>query len=96
VGIGRSAGTFGLQREAFGEHHIHGASGIDLDDRLSQYYITLAEKMFPIIEVDAGRTVDVVFTKGFSLETEGTSGTPDTYTDIWRRGREVQKKPLEP
>ena len=52
--------------------------------------------MFPIIEVDAGRTVDVVFTKGFSLETEGASGTPDTYTDIWRRGREVQKKPLEP
>jgi conjugal transfer pilus assembly protein TraB len=65
-------------------------------DRLSQYYITLAEKMFPIIEVDAGRTVDVVFTKGFSLETEGASGTPDSYTDIWRRGREVQKKPLEP
>jgi len=65
-------------------------------DRLSQYYITLAEKMFPIIEVDAGRTVDVVFTKGFSLETEGASGSPDTYTDIWRRGREVQKKPLEP
>jgi hypothetical protein len=45
-------------------------------DRLSQYYITLAEKMFPIIEVDAGRTVDVVFTKGFSLETEGASGRP--------------------
>jgi len=65
-------------------------------DRLSQYYITLAEKMFPIIEVDAGRTVDVVFTKGFSLEAEGAGGTPDTYTDIWRRGREVQKKPLEP
>ena len=65
-------------------------------DRLSQYYITLAEKMFPIIEVDAGRTVDVVFTKGFSLEVEGSGGSPDTYTDIWRRGREVQKKPLEP
>lgn len=65
-------------------------------DRLSQYYITLAEKMFPIIEVDAGRTVDVVFTKGFSLETESAGGDPDTYTDIWRRGREIQKKPLEP
>lgn len=65
-------------------------------DRLSQYYITLAEKMFPIIEVDAGRTVDVVFTKGFSLETESAGGAPDTYTDIWRRGREIQKKPLEP
>lgn len=65
-------------------------------DRLSQYYITLAEKMFPIIEVDAGRTVDVVFSKGFSLETESAGGDPDTYTDIWRRGREIQKKPLEP
>ena len=65
-------------------------------DRLSQYYITLAEKMFPIIEVDAGRTVDVVFTKGFSLEAESAGGALDTYTDIWRRGREIQKKPLEP
>lgn len=65
-------------------------------DRLSQYYITLAEKMFPIIEVDAGRTVDVVFTKGFSLDTEPMGGETDTYTDIWRRGREVQKKSIEP
>ena len=65
-------------------------------DRLSQYYITLAEKMFPIIEVDAGRTVDVVFTKGFSLEAEAGGVEPDTYSDIWRRGREVQKKPLKP
>ncbi len=65
-------------------------------DRLSQYYITLAEKMFPIIEVDAGRTVDVVFTKGFSLETDPMGGEIDTYTDIWRRGREVQKKSIEP
>ena len=48
------------------------------------------------IEVDAGRTVDVVFTKGFSLEAESAGGSPDTYTDIWRRGREIQKKPLEP
>jgi conjugal transfer pilus assembly protein TraB len=64
-------------------------------DRLSQYYITLAEKMFPIIEIDAGRTVEVVFTKGFSLDGEA-AGDGDSYTDIWRRGREVQKKPLEP
>lgn len=65
-------------------------------DRLSQYYITLAEKMFPIIEVDAGRTVDVVFTKGFSLDTDSVGGESDTYTDIWRRGREVQNKSIEP
>lgn len=33
-------------------------------DRLSQYYIDLAEKLFPVIEVDAGRVVDVVLTSG--------------------------------
>ncbi len=65
-------------------------------DRLSQYYITLAEKMFPIIEVDAGRTVDVVFTKGFSLDAENAGDEANTYSDIWRRGREVQKKSIEP
>ncbi|MBD3821238.1 MAG: hypothetical protein IE914_03095 [Thiotrichales bacterium] len=37
-------------------------------DRLSQYYISLAEKMFPVIEVDAGRSVDVVLTSGFSFD----------------------------
>jgi conjugal transfer pilus assembly protein TraB len=38
-------------------------------DRLAQYYITLAEKMFPVIEVDAGRSVDVVITQGVALPT---------------------------
>lgn len=37
-------------------------------DRLAQYYISLAEKVFPVIEVDAGRTVDVVVTQGISLQ----------------------------
>jgi conjugal transfer pilus assembly protein TraB len=36
-------------------------------DRLAQYYISLAEKVFPVIEVDAGRTVDVVLTQGVAL-----------------------------
>ena len=36
-------------------------------DRLAQYYISLAEKVFPVIEVDAGRTVDVVLTQGIAL-----------------------------
>lgn len=36
-------------------------------DRLTQYYITLAEKLFPVIEVDAGRVVDVILTKGTEL-----------------------------
>lgn len=34
---------------------------------LAQYYISLADKLFPIIEVDAGREVDVVVTQGAQL-----------------------------
>lgn len=37
-------------------------------DLLASYYIKLAEKTFPVIEVDAGRAVDVVFQQGFSIE----------------------------
>jgi conjugal transfer pilus assembly protein TraB len=42
-------------------------------DRMAQYYISLAEKMFPIIEVDAGRLVDVVLTEGVVLDTPLTT-----------------------
>lgn len=64
-------------------------------DRLSQYYITLAEKMFPIIEVDAGRVVDVVLTKGVALGMSGRADD-DTYSEIWKRGRQIMKKSLNP
>lgn len=36
-------------------------------DRLAQYYINLAERTFPVIEVDAGRMVDIVITQGVTL-----------------------------
>jgi conjugal transfer pilus assembly protein TraB len=49
-------------------------------DRLAQYYITLAEKTFPIIEVDAGRSVDVVLTEGVVIDgpltTAGAAARP--------------------
>lgn len=64
-------------------------------DRLSQYYINLAEKMFPIIEVDAGRVVDVVLTKGVTLGL-GQSVYEGDYTEVWKRGRQVMRKPLDP
>lgn len=64
-------------------------------DRLSQYYITLAEKMFPIIEVDAGRVVDVVLTKGVTLGL-GPAVDEGDYSDIWKRGRQIMRKPLDP
>ena len=37
-------------------------------DRLAQYYIQLAENTFPVIEVDAGREVDVVITRGVRID----------------------------
>ena len=46
-------------------------------DRLAQYYITLAEKVFPVIEIDAGRTVDVVLTQGIALGQSLDGTRPD-------------------
>lgn len=37
-------------------------------NRLANYYISLAEKVFPVIEIDAGRMVDVVLTKGVVID----------------------------
>ena len=37
-------------------------------DRVSQYYLRLADKLFPVIEVDGGRVVDIVLTRGVSIE----------------------------
>lgn len=37
-------------------------------DRLAQYWIERADKMFPVIEVDASRKVDLLITKGVQLE----------------------------
>lgn len=65
-------------------------------DRLSQYYISLAEKMFPVIEVDAGRVVDVVLTKGVMLGLGNVGGDDGDYTEIWKRGRQIMKKSLNP
>jgi conjugal transfer pilus assembly protein TraB len=49
-------------------------------DRMAQYYISLAEKTFPIIEVDAGRSVDVVLTEGVAIDgplaTSGAAARP--------------------
>lgn len=45
------------------------ASGVgSAMSQLSKYYIKLAEQVFPVIEVDGGRVVDVVLTRGMSIE----------------------------
>jgi conjugal transfer pilus assembly protein TraB len=49
-------------------------------DRLAQYYIKLAEQTFPVIEVDAGREIDVVITKGVRIEAvETATASPASY-----------------
>jgi conjugal transfer pilus assembly protein TraB len=41
-------------------------------DRVAQYYLKWAEKLFPVIEIDAGRSVEVVILQGRSLKQTGT------------------------
>lgn len=45
-------------------------------DRLSQYYISLAESTFPVIEVQPGRKVDVVLTEGVHLDVALAASRP--------------------
>lgn len=37
-------------------------------DKLSEYYIKVAERMFPVVEVNGGRVVDIVVSRGVSIE----------------------------
>ena len=46
-------------------------------EKLADYYIKQASSLFPVIEVDSGRVVDVVFTQGVDLgkfETQAQAG----------------------
>lgn len=44
-----------------------GGAGSALE-RVATYYLKMAERMFPIIEIDAGRAVEVVILKGLSID----------------------------
>jgi conjugal transfer pilus assembly protein TraB len=37
-------------------------------DRLAEYYLDLAETIFPVLEVDAGRGVEVILNRGVGLK----------------------------
>jgi conjugal transfer pilus assembly protein TraB len=49
-----------------------GGAGSALD-RVAQYYLKMAEKLFPVIEIDAGRSIEVVILKGRSMQNEKSS-----------------------
>lgn len=60
-------------------------------DRLAQYYIKLAENTFPVIEVDAGREIDVVITKGVRIDVPMAAaavrtGRADALADRYQEG----------
>ncbi len=62
-------------------------------DRLSQYYIALAEKTFPVIEIQPGRTVDVVITQGVQLDLTYVNGKA-TSSAAPTKGSEAARKAL--
>jgi conjugal transfer pilus assembly protein TraB len=82
-GIGRGLSTYTAQTATtvtngtsavnvtpgkYAEAGVGGGVGQALD-RLANYYITLAEKTFPVIEIDAQRQGDLAFTQGIALDT---------------------------
>lgn len=40
--------------------------------RLADYYMDMADQIFPVIEVDAGRQIDIVLTSGFKLKVKNS------------------------
>jgi len=62
-------------------------------DRLAQYYISLAEKVFPVIEVDAGRTVDVVLTHGVALQgsLDAQARDQDEFSQLAERSHQLKR-----
>jgi len=76
-----STSAFGTVASATGSEAYRAGLGSGVGkalDRLAQYYIKLAENTFPVIEVDAGREVDVVITKGVRIDVPMTSGEPSS------------------
>lgn len=43
-------------------------------DRVAKFYLDMAENMFPVIEVDAARKIDVIVTRGASLSLATVAG----------------------
>jgi conjugal transfer pilus assembly protein TraB len=58
-------------------------------DRLAQYYIKLAEQTFPVIEIDAGREIDVVITKGVRID--GSDAAKASPASHLRRGEPTDR-----
>jgi len=66
----------GVFRYKFGDVMEAGALGGvgSALNKVADFYLKMAEKVFPIIEIDAGRDVEVLVLKGQELKTQGGKG----------------------
>ena len=42
-------------------------------DRLANFFMDMAEEMFPVIEIDAGRAIELVLNRGATLRIAGST-----------------------
>jgi len=59
-------------------------------DKIAQYYIEMAGNIFPIIEIDAGRAIDFIATKGISLTFRSKGGKESALRDLKLPGQQIQ------
>lgn len=57
-----------LSSETFSFGIGKGASAVA--ERLAEYYMNVADQIFPVVEIDAGRQVDIIITNGIKLVTK--------------------------
>ena len=53
-------------------------------DLLAEYYIRRAEQIQPVLQVNAGRIIDITFTHGFAM---GDLNTKEKLEEIRQKGR---------
>lgn len=72
-----NAGDTQLYQQVMSQEALQGAAikgtGKALD-RVAKFYLDMAENMFPVIEVDAARKIEVIVTRGASLSLAASQG----------------------
>jgi conjugal transfer pilus assembly protein TraB len=86
--IGGGGVTQTIDPDRVGAAAIGGGVG-SAANMLASYYLKAAEKMFPVIETDGGRVVEILVTKGAIYK--GGAGKRDQYKGLLRRSSETSR-----
>ena len=54
-------------------------------ERISQFYLDMAKDIFPVVEINAGRQVDVVVISGTQLKVTAEGAFENPYAKRWNR-----------